>query len=275
MRKIDNTNYQDIANEVRRFILRMHAKSGSSHIASSFSCVEILVALYFGIMRLNPSNPFDPGMDRFILSKGHAASALYAVLALRGFFPKKFLSNYCMEGGIPGHSSKGCLPGVEVTTGSLGHGLSMGVGIALAGKHDKADYRVFVLLSDGECEEGSVWEAAIFASHHHLDNLVAIVDYNKMQALGPTERILSLEPFAEKWKSFNWEVKEIQGHNIKEIIDASKEIPFSSNKPSVLIAHTIKGKGVSFMENNILWHYKSPGSQELKLGLKELRDKRK
>jgi transketolase len=222
-------------------------------------------------MKIDPKNPESENRDRFILSKGHAAAALYATLAERGFFNKELLENYCKNGQkIAGHSTRGCLPGVEASTGSLGHGLPMGAGMALAGKCDKKDYRIFILMSDGECDEGSVWEAALFASHHKLDNLVAIIDYNKFQALGRTNEVLNLEPLGEKWRNFGWEVKETDGHNFSEIEKNLSPIPFKNQKPSLLIAHTIKGKGVSFMEDKLESHYKRLTKEEYEESLKEL-----
>jgi transketolase len=263
--------YQKIATLIRKRILTMHAQSCSSHVASSLSVVDILVALYFNILKISVKNYRDKGRDRLILSKGHAASALYATLAMRGFFPEQNLADYCIDGGkLPAHSTMFCAPGVEVSTGSLGHGLSMGIGMAMAAKYDKTNYRTFVILSDGECNEGSVWEAALFAGHHKLDNLIAVVDYNKLQALGRNEDILRLEPFSDKWRSFGWQTQEVDGHNFRELIGSLSRVPFKKNKPSIIIAHTIKGKGVSFMENKLLWHYKSPDERELELALKEL-----
>lgn len=265
-------DFKKIAREIRKDIIRMHAASNMSHIGSSLSSADILVALYFGIMRINIKKPCDRNNDRFILSKGHGASALYAILSQRGFFNKTILKKYCCDGSlIAGHSTRNCLPGIEVSAGSLGHGLSIGAGMALAAKIDNLKYRLFVLLSDGECDEGSVWEAALFAGHHKLDNLIAIIDYNKLQAFGRTGEVLDLEPFADKWKSFGWETREIDGHNIEEAIKTLKEAPFQKYKPGVVIAHTIKGKGVSFMENSLLWHYKTPNKKELKAAMAELR----
>lgn len=242
-----------------------------SHIGSALSCVDILTVLYFKILSINPKNSLAENRDRFILSKGHAVSALYATLAQRGFFPEDILDSYCINGGkLPGHSTMNCVPGVEVSTGSLGHGLAIGAGMALAGKRENKKYRVFVLMSDGECDEGSVWETAMFASHHRLDNLIAIVDYNKFQGLGRTNDVLNLEPLKDKWISFGWQAQEIDGHNFNEI---EKSLSIKRNKPSVIIAHTIKGKGISFMENKLEWHYKSPNKEEYNLALKELNQK--
>jgi transketolase len=264
-------DYQKIAREIRKKILKMIFTSQSPHIGSALSCVDILTVLYFKILAIDPKNPWLENRDRFILSKGHAASALYATLAQRGFFSEEVLNSYCLDGGkLPGHSTMHCVPGVEVSTGSLGHGLSIGAGMAIAAKGDNKNYRVFVLMSDGECDEGSVWETAMFASHHKLDNLIAIIDYNKLQAFGRTNNVLNLEPLKEKWISFGWAVKEIDGHNFTEI---EKSLNIRRSKPSVIIAHTIKGKGISFMENKLEWHYKSPNKEEYNLAIKELNQK--
>lgn len=268
MKKLD---YKKLANEIRADILKMHYNSDASHIGSSFSCVEILIALYFSILKIDANKPFYPGRDRFILSKGHASSALYSVLAHRGYFNRKRLFEHCMEGGsLPGHSTHKCVPGVEASTGSLGHGLPMGVGMALSLKHDKVKAKVFVLMSDGECDEGAVWEAALFASHHRIDNLTVVIDYNKLQAFGETNKVLNLEPFVKKWESFGWETTEVDGHNCDKIVRILKKLPFKKDKPSIVIAHTKKGKGISYMEDKLAWHYKSPNAEELEKGLKEL-----
>jgi transketolase len=264
-------DYQKIASEIRKKILKMIFTSKSAHIGSALSCVDILVVLYFKIMKIDPQKPLSPSRDRFILSKGHGAAALYATLAQRGFFSDKILDTYCRDGGkLPGHNTAGYVPGVETTTGSLGHGLAIGAGMAQAAKMDNKKYRIFVLMSDGEQDEGAVWEAALFASHHKLDNLVGIIDYNKIQSFGETNRVLNLEPLKEKWSSFGWGVKEIAGHNFNQIEQALKRIPFSKNKPSLIIAYTIKGKGVSFMENKLEWHYYPPSESQYQQALKEL-----
>ncbi|RLG14088.1 transketolase [Candidatus Pacearchaeota archaeon] len=265
------SNYKKLSTEIRKKVLKMMFNSQTSHIGSCFSIVDLLVVLYFKVLSIDPKNPWSKDRDRLILSKGHAAAGLYATLALRGFFSERLLDTYCINGGVlPGHSTMRCTPGVEVSTGSLGHGLSMGAGMALAAKYDNDKYRIFVLLSDGECEEGSVWETAMFAAHNKLDNLVAIVDYNKLQALGRTEEIIGLEPLKDKWVSFGWSVKEIDGHDFSEIEKTLSKVPFVKNKPSVVIAHTIKGKGISFMEDQVAWHYKSPNEEQFKEGLQEL-----
>lgn len=274
MTKVDKAKikrYKDIAAAVRKKIVQMHAASGNSHVGSSLSAVEILVALYFHILKIDPKNCKDKKRDRLIFSKGHAASALYATLATKGFFPEEVLEGYCLDSGrLPGHVTMNCVPGIEASSGSLGHGLSMGIGMALAAKEDRLGYRTFVILSDGECQEGSVWEAAMFAGHHKLDNLIVIIDHNKIQAFGRNKEIVDLEPFAKKWASFGWTVKEIDGHNFSQILNTLGGLPFKRNKPSVVIAHTTKGKGVSFMEDKLLWHYKSPNVKELAAALREL-----
>lgn len=267
-------DYQKTAKWVRKKILKMIFNSQESHIGSALSCVDILAVLYFKILTIDPKNPWAENRDRFILSKGHAASALYATLSQRGFFPEEILNTYCLNGGkLSGHPTRQCVPGVEVSTGSLGHGLAMGAGMALAAKHDIKKYRIFVLLSDGECDEGSIWETALFVSHHKLDNLIAIIDYNKLQAFGRTNEVINLEPLVEKWAAFGWAVKEVNGHNYSDIEKAMSEIPFKKNKPSIIITHTIKGKGISFMEDKLEWHYKSPTKEEYNLALKELDSK--
>ncbi len=269
--KEEINEYREIAKQIRREILSMAYKSKSPHIGSSLSIVEILVALYFKCLSISPDAPQDEGRDRFILSKGHGCPALYATLAYRGVFSKEILSGFAVNGGtLEQHPSRDIKRGIEVSTGSLGHGLSIGVGMALAAKYNRANYRVIALLSDGEMNEGSVWEAAMFAAHHKLDNLIAIVDYNELQALGRTNEVVNLEPLAGKWHSFGWGVQEIDGHSFKEIINIFQKIPFRQQKPSVIIAHTIKGKGVSFMEGKLLWHYRHPDDEEYKRALEEL-----
>jgi transketolase len=264
-------DYHQISKEIRKKVLKMIYDSQTAHLGSCLSCVDILTVLYFKILSIDPKKPTAKDRDRFLLSKGHAAAALYATLTQRGFFSEKILDNYCQDGGkLPGHSTRNCVPGVEVSTGSLGHGLSMGAGMALAAKKDRKKYRVFVLMSDGECQEGSVWEAALFSSHHQLDNLIGIIDYNKLQAFGRTNEIMNLEPLKEKWESFGWSVKEVDGHNFSELEKRLSKIPFEKEKPSLLICHTIKGKGVSFLENKLESHYKNLNFKEYQEALKEL-----
>ena len=264
-------DYKSTAKEIRKGILLQHFLSKESHVASALSCADILTVLYFGILNVNPKNPTDPARDRFILSKGHAVAALYATLAEKGFFPKKELETFCQNGSmLPGHSTKDTAPGVEVSTGGLGHGLPMGVGMALAAKIDKKPHRVFVLIGNGECNEGSIWESAMFAAHHKLDNLVVIVDHNGQQGLGKSSDIINLEPLAEKWKAFGWKVLEIDGHDYNQLENNLKGSTFEKEKPMIIIAKTTKGKGVRFMEDDVLWHYRNPNEEQYKQALADL-----
>ncbi len=267
-----NSRFTKIAKEIRKNILLMANRAKSAHTGGALSCVEIMVALYFEIMHVFPKDSQNQKRDRLIFSKAHDAKVLYAVLSKRGFFDKSILQGYEMDGGLlPGHATRHCVPGVEASAGALGHGLSMAAGIAYAGKLDNKKFRVFAVLSDGECDEGSTWEAALFASHHKLDNLVTIVDYNKLQGFGFTKDVLELEPFTDKWKSFGWDVKEINGHSFDEIITTFKTIPFTHKKPSVIIAHTIKGLGgVPAHVNQVSSQYKSPTDEEANEAIKNL-----
>lgn len=256
---------------IRRNSLKMISCSQSSHIGSNLSVVDILVHLYNYWLHVDPKNPTWENRDRLIFSKGHAAASLYATLSAVGFFPKEWINNYCTNGSkLYGHVSHQDVPGIEFSTGSLGHGLAIGVGMALVLKREQNPARVVVILSDGECDEGSIWEASLLASHLKLENLTVIIDYNKIQALGHVKDVLNLEPFQKKWESFGWAVEEMDGHDHKSIYKTLKKIPFKKNKPSCVIAHTLKGKGVSFMENQLLWHYKSPDENQLKLALQEI-----
>lgn len=231
---------------------------------------DLIACLYWGALRIDPTNPDNPDRDRFILSKGHAAALLYAALAERGFFPVSELDGYNQTGSsLTGHINSD-VPGVEFSSGSLGHGLPVGCGLALAAKRDGRKYRSFVLVSDGELDEGSNWEAILFAPHHGLDNLVLIVDYNQIQSFGRVSEVLALHPLADKFRSFNWAVEEIDGHNLHQISSSLAAIPPVPGKPTVVLAHTIKGKGVSFMEDLLLWHYKSPSDAQLQMALDEL-----
>ena len=246
-------------------------KAKGGHLGSSFSAIDILTALYFGVLKIDPKKSKDPNRDRFIMSKGHAAASAYVTLCEKGFFPKKVLDSYHSDGTLLGGHVNYLVPGVEFSTGSLGHGLSMAAGVALGAKLDKKKYKTYALLSDGECDEGSTWEAVLAAGHFKLDNLVAIVDYNKIQSFGRVKEVMDLEPFADKWRSFNWGVREVDGHNFKELIPALNSVPFKKNKPSVIIAHTVKGKGVSFMEDTMEWHYHTPNDEHLKKAMEELK----
>jgi len=259
-----------LAQAIRIDALRMAHAADASHIGSCLSMADILSVLYCDILRVDPAIPDMPERDRFILSKGHGAAILYSVLARKGFFPTEMLEEYCRDGSMMiGHISH-ALPGVEASTGSLGHGLPIACGMAIAGKRDAGAYRVFVMTSDGELDEGSNWESILFAGHHGLDNLVAIVDYNKIQSFGTVKAVLDLDPLAAKWEAFGWSVREIRGHDHGEIRSALSKVPFESGKPSVVIAHTIKGKGVSYMENRLEWHYRSPNAQLLDQAIAEL-----
>jgi len=259
-----------LALNARRHALRMTHRANSSHIGSCLSIADILAVLYGEVLRVKPDQPLWPGRDRFILSKGHAAAIVYAVLAERGFFPLAWLDDYACDGSsLTGHVSH-YAPGVELSTGSLGHGLSVGCGMALSGKREGQPFRVYVLLSDGELDEGSNWESILFAPHHRLDNLVAIVDYNKIQSFGSVAEVLDLSPLAQKWRSFQWAVREVDGHDHAAMLAALREVPFEADKPTCIIAHTVKGRGVGFMEDQLAWHYRSPNANELAAALAEL-----
>ncbi len=263
---------RQLAKQIRIHSLRMTSAGGGSHIGSIFSCADILAVLYGGVLNVDPGAPASPTRDRFVLSKGHAGAGLYAALAERGFFPVEQLQTHYQDGSdLCGHVSHK-LPGVDLSTGALGHGLSVAAGMAYAGKLDRRAHRVFCLLSDGECNEGSTWEAILFAAHHKMENLVAIVDYNKIQGLARVSEVIELAPFAEKWKSFGWSVRELDGHNHSALSGALNDIPFVPGKPSCVIAHTIKGKGVSFMEDTVLWHYRIPKGAEFAAALAELQE---
>ncbi len=262
---------ESIAKKVRRHSIRMIYLAGSGHPGGSLSGTDVMVALYFHIMKHDPKRPDWPDRDRFVLSKGHAAPALYAVLAEAGYFPVEELDTLRKMGSrLQGHPCMNKTPGVEMSTGSLGHGLAAGNGMALAAKLDRKLHRVYVLLGDGEMDVGESWEAAMLASHYKLDNVTAYVDRNKLQLDGPTEKIMSLEPLADKWKAFGWHVIEINGHNMKEIIQATNEAKSVKGRPTVIICHTIKGKGVSFMEGAVQFHGKAPNDQEYEQAMKEL-----
>ena len=260
----------EYARRIRAHALRMVFAAKASHIGSCLSIADILAVLYGRVLRADPSNPADANRDRFILSKGHAAAILYAALAVRGYFDEALLETYCQNGSmLMGHISHG-VPGVEVSTGSLGHGLPIAAGMALALKADRITSRVFCLLSDGECDEGSNWEAILFAPHHALDNLVAIVDFNKIQSFGSVQEVLALEPFVDKWRAFGWHPIEVDGHDCSALERVFGSVPASPRRPTAVIAHTIKGKGVSFMEGKLEWHYKSPSKEQLALALAEI-----
>jgi transketolase len=249
----------------------MTSTGGTAHVGSVFSMADILAVLYGGVLRVDPSNPQWADRDRFILSKGHAGAGVYAALAERGFFPADKLLTHCRDGSdLCGHVSHKHVPGVEFSTGSLGHGLPVAAGMAYGAQLDGLGHRVVVLLSDGECDEGSIWEAALFAGHHRLERLVAIVDYNGIQSLAPVSETLELEPFKAKWESFGWGAAEVDGHDHGDLWRSLAAPPLRPGRPTVLIARTVKGQGVSFMENTVLWHYRTAKGDEFERALKEL-----
>ena len=276
----ENKNFyklNEISNLLRYRTVKTSHEASIPHLGSCLSCVEILVYLYWIELNLDPLNSNDQDRDRFILSKGHGAPILFQVLAERGFYDKNLLKTAGKNGSLfHEHPPKpGYIPGIEAATGSLGHGLPIALGIAMAGKIKKKSFRTFALLSDGECNEGTIWESAMFASSKSLSRVTAIIDFNKWQATGRTKEIMSLEPLLEKWKSFGWHAQEINGHNFAEIKDSLDEANSINDKPSVIIANTIKGKGVSFMEDNNNWHYKIPNEEELSMALSELTKNKK
>ncbi|MFO0569254.1 MAG: transketolase [Polyangiaceae bacterium] len=261
------------AGRVRRDVIRLSYAAKTGHIGSSLSCAELIAALFFRFLRLDPRDPNWPGRDRFLMSKGHACVPLYSCLAQLGHLPEDVLEAYGGEGGPLGHHPKKSPEfGIEFGTGSLGHGLSVGCGLAFGAKLSGQPWRTAVLMSDGEQGEGTVWEAAAFAAHHRLDNVLAVVDFNKMQALGVTSDILGLEPLDARWSSFGWAVRRVDGHDIKAIVGALDAFPFEPGKPSIIVADTVKGKGVSFMEDSLLWHYRCPDAEEYAAAMTELGD---
>ncbi len=259
------------AARLRGRVIEMSHAAQAAHLASSLSCCDIVTAAYWHVLRVDPAKPKDPLRDRFILSKGHAAAALYAALAFKDYFPLAELDTYCQDGGrLAEHPPANLLPGVEAATGSLGHGLPLGCGISLAGRIKGDDFRVFALLSDGENNEGSVWEAAMFAAAQKLENVCVIVDYNKWQATARSNDTLMLAPLRDKWAAFGWDAYEIDGHDIGVLAQLMQRIPNGSGKPVALIANTVKGKGVSFMEDDNNWHYRAPTAEEVVKAHKEL-----
>lgn len=260
---------EELAKKIRREVLTMVYQSKSGHLGCSLGIVDILLTLYFRVLHINPKKPSDEIRDRFLLSKGHAAATLYAVLAERGFFPESLLRTYFQDGSrLAGHVTLGSLPGIEATFGSLGHGLSIGIGMSLAIKHKNLPSRVYVLIGDGECAEGSIWEGINFAGHHKINNLILLLDNNNLQIMGKGSDILNSLPFEDKFKGFGWDVKSVDGHDISAI---SKILQSQTiTKPLAIIANTIKGKGISFMENIVDWHGKCPTDEEYKLALREL-----
>jgi len=262
---------KQMAKKLRRHIITMTAKASSGHPGGSLSSAEIVTALFFNLLRHDPKNPRWPDRDRFVLSKGHAAPLLYSALAETGYFPvEELLTLRELDSRMQGHTDMATTPGVEMSAGALGQGLSFGIGIALAARLDRRDYRVYVLLGDGECDEGQVWEAAMAGAHYKMDNLVAVVDRNRQQIDGWTYEVMDTEPMAEKWRSFGWHVIEVDGHDLAQILAALDEAKRMKGKPTAIIARTTKGKGVSFMENNLDFHGKAPTPEEAEQALKEL-----
>ncbi len=258
-----------MSKKIRKHILKMTNYSKSSHIGAAFSIVEILVALYFSVMKIDPKDPKNKVFDKFILSKAHASAALYAILAEKDFFPKSYLDKYYINDGIlPGHLDRSSVPGIEFSAGSLGHGFSAAIGMAIGLKSTLSN-NIYTIIGDGECNEGSIWEGAMLASHLLLNNLTAILDYNKIQSFGRTNDVINQEPIGERWKSFGWEVIEVNGHDFKKLL---KAFNIKTTKPKIIIAHTVKGKGISFMEDKLEWHYKSPDQEQYEIALKELGD---
>lgn len=257
---------------LRARIIETSHRAHVPHLGSCLSVVDILMVLYFSVLHLDPSHPEASDRDRCILSKGHAAPALFQVLALRGFFPEEWLKTYGENGGIFAEHppTPDQLAGIEAATGSLGHGLPLGLGMALASRIQKIPYRVFVILSDGECNEGSVWEAALLAAAQKVNNLTVIIDYNKWQATGRSQEVMALEPLADKWRAFGWHAVEVDGHDMDQLKTVLQHEPYQHDGPTALIAHTIKGKGVSFMEDDNNWHYRTPSIEELKEAKREL-----
>ena len=265
------TELPDVARQLRRHVIQMLGTAGSGHPGGSLSAAEIVTALYFQVMRHKPLYPCWPDRDRFILSKGHAAPILYAALAESGYFPVSELATLRkLDSRLQGHTDCHITPGVEMTAGALGQGLSLAVGVALGERLDKREARVYALLGDGECDEGQVWEAAMAAAHFKLDNLTAIVDNNGLQIDGPNREVMNLEPFPDKWQSFGWHVIVTDGHDLQKLLAAFNEARNTKGKPTVIIARTVKGKGVSFMENQVDYHGKAPNAEEVAQALKEL-----
>ena len=270
----DTEKYRNLAQLIRGYAVKMTNLEHSGHVGSSLSMADIVSVLYEKILHVDPEHPDEPDRDRFILSKGHAAAGVYAALAEKGFFPKNWTDTYYRDNGkLCGHISHH-VPGVEFSTGSLGHGLPVAAGMALVSKRLKKTYRIFVLMSDGDCNEGSTWEAVMFAAQHGFDNLIGIVDANQIQALGRVDDIIDMEPFAEKFKVFGWAAREIDGHDFRQIEESLLDVPFESGKPSIIIARTVKAKGIDFLENTVASHYRCVPDERLaevyeKLGVKD------
>jgi transketolase len=268
----DIASLEATARDLRARVIETSSKAGIPHLGSCLSCVDILTVLYFAVLRIDPANPSDASRDRFILSKGHGAPALFQVLAKRGFYPEAMLDTYGEDGGVfaehpptPDH-----LAGIEAATGSLGHGLPIGLGMALAGRIQKHAYNVYAVLSDGECNEGSIWEAAMLAAAQRVSNLCVIIDFNKWQATGRSREVMALDPLADKWRAFGWNAIEVDGHDMTALLNVLQQHPAKDGRPTAIIAHTVKGKGVSFMEDDNNWHYRIPTADEVIKAKQEL-----
>jgi len=268
--KGERSELETLSREIRFELISISHRAQSAHLAGALSCVDLLVALYWTRLRIDPLQPGDPDRDRLVFSKGHAVSALYTTLARKGFFPMEELLQYNAEGSrLPEQPSPGCVPGVEWATGSLGHGLGVGIGMALAAFVQQKDYQVYVVMSDGECQEGSVWEGAMLAPRLGLGNLTVLVDFNKWQATARSNEVMAMEPMKAKWEAFGWEAREVNGHDLAAVVEAL-HAPRRAGVPLAIIAHTIKGKGVSFIEDDNNWHYRSPNATEVEQARREL-----
>lgn len=264
---------EDTARDIRCSVLTMVKEAGVGHIGGSLSVTDILVSLYFKVLKVDPEYPRWPDRDRLVVSKGHCAAALYSTLAERGFFPKEELKTFGMiNSNLQVHPDKTKVPGIEASTGALGQGLSIGLGMALAARLDKKDYHTFVILGDGEIQEGQIWEAAMFAAHYKLDNLTAILDLNNVQLTGNVSEIMGIAPVADKWRAFGWKVLEIDGHDFKQIIESLYKAKEVKGQPAMIIANTVKGKGVSFMQNTCKWHGNVPAQDEYEAAIAEIKN---
>jgi transketolase len=270
--KMEVPQLAKLAREIRARIIENSHRTSTPHLGSCLSCVDILVAAYFHTLRIDAADPANAERDRFILSKGHGAAALFQVLAVRGFYPEALLKTYGEDGGLFAEHPPApkYLAGIEAATGSLGHGLPMGLGMALAARIQRRSYNVVALLSDGECNEGSIWEAAMLAASQRVERLCAIVDFNKWQATGRSREVLALDPLADKWRAFGWSATETDGHDMAGLVKLLSKVPDGSGKPVMIVAHTVKGKGVSFMEDDNNWHYRIPKAEEVAAAKKEL-----
>lgn len=269
---INITDLESRARTLRGRIIRTSHQAQIPHLGSCLSCVDILTALYFSVLRIDPKLPKDQNRDRFILSKGHGAPALFQILAMRGFYPEAWLDTYGEDGGLFAEHPPApqYLAGIEAATGSLGHGMPIALGMALAARIKRQSYNVYAVLSDGECNEGSIWESAMLAASQKVQNLCVIIDYNKWQATGRSQEVLALDPLADKWRAFGWQATEVDGHDMQALLDNLQQFPAKNQKPTAIIAHTVKGKGVSFMEDDNNWHYRTPTLDEVKAAEREL-----